>query len=82
MTAGVAVQGCRGWAAASGRSLPCLIPSALPPRPTAPLCSELCVLREDSASQQQELMRTLALLQGAHKREEDLRRQVCAYVCG
>ncbi|KAL4858661.1 M-phase inducer phosphatase 2 [Chlorella vulgaris] len=37
---------------------------------------ELCLLREDSTSQQAELMRSLALLQAAHKGEEDLRRQV------
>ncbi|PRW56701.1 kinesin K39 isoform B [Chlorella sorokiniana] len=37
---------------------------------------ELSVLREDSATQQNELMRTLSALQAAHKREEDLRRQV------
>lgn len=39
------------------------------------ICRELCLLREDSACQQEELLRSLTLLQAANKREEDMRRQ-------
>lgn len=43
---------------------------------------ELSMLREDSASQAAELMRSLSALQVAHQREEDLRRQVRAGATG
>ena len=43
---------------------------------------ELLLLQEDSASQQEELLCSLALLQAAHKCEEDLRRQVGEFAGG